>query len=123
MKHADAFEIRGPIAGERVRPFTVTCTFCETGIITLTHERPFRHVAAVVKNHLCPKLRAALDAKPVLVGQATLSAELGLCSSAYRPEADGGKHVVLCSGHHPLDAETHSGGGYIWQDTEAENYA
>lgn len=118
MKHADAFKIEASEYGVAVK-----CDFCGVGIMRLDHGRPWRSVAAVVKNHVCPNLRAALDAPPVLVGQATLSNELGLCNSAYRPEADGGKHVVLCSGHHPLDAETHSGGGYIWQDTEAENYA
>jgi hypothetical protein len=118
VKHADAFRIEASEYGVAVK-----CTFCAVRIKGLRHEDTWRSVAAVVKNHVCAPLRAALDAPPVLVGQATLSNELGLCNSAYRPEADGGKHVVLCSGHHPLDAETHSGGGYIWQDTEAENYA
>jgi len=117
MKHADAFAIDANEYGVSVR-----CSFCGSRIMRLDHERPWRQVAAVVKNHVCHKLRQALDTRPVLVGQATLSAELGLCNSAYKPEFAPEGTVVPCSGHHPLDAETHSGGGYIWQDSEAENY-
>ena len=117
MKHADAFKIEASEYGVSVK-----CEFCGVGIMRLDNGRPWRQVAAVVKNHTCPQLRAALDAPPVLVGQATLSNELGLCNSAYRPVASG-PHVVLCSGHHPLDSETHSGGGYVWHDMGAENYA
>ena len=116
MKHADAFAIDASEYGVAVR-----CSFCGMRIKALRHEDSWRSVAAVVKNHVCAPLRAALDAPEVLVGQETLSNELGLCNSAYRPANS--KHIVLCSGHHPIDAETHSGGGYIWQDTEAENYS
>ena len=122
MKHADAFKIRGPLPGEKVSPFVIACTFCDTGVITLRHDRPWREVAVVVKNHVCPQLRAALDKPPVLVGQATLSNELGLCNSAYRPIWNG-KTVVLRSGHHAAWSDPHDGGGYIWDDRQAENYS
>lgn len=118
MKHADAFMIDASEYGVAVK-----CSFCGTRIMVLRHATTWRSVAAVVKNHVCHKLREALDTKPVLVGQVTLSHELGLCNSAYKPEHAPEGTVILCSGHHPLDMETHSGGGYIWQESEAENYS
>lgn len=118
MKHADAFKVDASEYGVAIK-----CSFCGTRIMALRHETTWRSAVAIVKNHVCHKLREALDVKPVLVGQVALSDELGLCNSAYRPDGMSAATVILCSGHHPLDAETHSGGGYIWQDTEAENYA
>lgn len=121
MKHSDAFKVRGPMAGERVGPFVIACSLCDCAVITLHADRPYREIAVVVKSHLCPQLKKALITPKVLLGQTTLAAEFGMCNSVYRPANS--KHVVLCEGAHSLDSETHGGGGYVWHDREAENYA